>query len=156
MFKAQGIIGVALALVFTASASADVVTFWKTNTCPSFGLTKPALASVRGVMEAPVEIDSFTGEVISVGGPFCNVGQASQTTPSTVKPFTVFNARIVPRIGKTLNATFVCVVCQYPNKVIFIGGAMPAVSISALAFLGGGLAMLGLARLRRRQAQTTG
>lgn len=156
MFKAQGIVGLALALVFTASASADMVTFWKTNTCPVFGLNKPAIASVRGVMEAPVEIGSFTGEVISVGGPFCNVGEASQTAPSNVKTLTVFNARIVPVFKKTPNETFVCVVCQYPNKIVFLGAAMPAVSISALAFLGGGLAMLGLARLRRRQAQTTG
>ena len=156
MFKAQGIIGVALALVFTASASADMVTFWKTNTCPVFGLDKPAIAAVRGVMEAPVVTESLAGPVISVGGPFCNVGAQSQTNVGILKPFTVFNARIVPLIGKTPNATFLCVVCQYPNKVIFWGAAMPAVSISALAFLGGGLAMLGLARLRRRQVKTTG
>ena len=155
MFKAQASIGAALALLLTASASADMVTFWKTTDCPNIGL-KQAIAAVRGVMEAPVVTESPFGSVISVGGPFCNVGPSSQTTPSTVKPFTVFNARIVPVIGKTPNATFVCVVCQYPNKVRFLGEAMPAVSISALAFLGGGLAMLGLARLRRRQVQTTG
>lgn len=154
MFKAQGIVGVALALVVTASASADMVTFWKTTDCPNIG-TKEAISAVRGVMEAPVVTESLVG-VISVGGPFCNVGANSQFAPSSVKPFRVFNASIVPVIGTSPDDVFLCVVCQYPNKVIFIGGAMPAVSISALAFLGGGLAMLGLARLRRRQAQTTG
>ncbi len=156
MFKAQGIVGVALALVFTASASADMVTFWKTNTCPVFGLTKPAIASVRGVMEAPVVTESLAGPVISVGGPFCNVGANSQINLGINKPFTVFNANIVPVFQPKGGATFACVVCQYPNKISFLGEAMPAVSIPALAFIGGGLAMLGLARLRRRQAQTTG
>ncbi len=155
MFKAQGSIGVALALVVTASASADMVTFWKTTDCPNIG-TKEAISAVRGVMEAPVVTESFIGPVISVGGPFCNVGFNSETILASVKSFTVFNASIVPTGVVQPDETFACVVCQYPNKVIFIGGAMPAVSISALAFLGGGLAMLGLARLRRRQAQTTG
>lgn len=155
MFKAQGIVGVALALVFTASASADMVTFWKTTDCPNFG-TKQAISAVRGVMEAPVVTESFIGPVISVGGPFCNVGANTQTTPGVLKPFTVFNASIVPVFMPKGGATFACVVCQYPNKTVPFGAAMPAVSISALAFLGGGLAMLGLARLRRRQAQTTG
>ncbi len=155
MFKAQASIGAALALLLTASASADMVTFWKTTTCPVFGLTKPALASLKGVMEAPVVTESAALNVISVGGPFCNVGANSQFAPSSVKPFRVFNASIVPVIGTSPDDVFVCVVCQYPNKVIFWGAAMPAVSISALAFLGGGLAMLGLARLRRRQVQTT-
>ncbi len=157
MFKAQGIIGVGLALVFTASASADIVTFWKTLECPDFGGLKPAIAREAGVMEAPVVTDSFIGPVISVGGPFCNVGGAFQTTPGISKPFTVFNASIVPVIQPVPpGATFSCIVCQYPNKVRFLGEAMPAVSISALAFLGGGLAMFGLVRLRRRQAPTTG
>ena len=156
MFKAQGIVGVALALVFTASASADMVTFWKTTDCPVFGLDKPAIAAVRGVMEAPVVTEGIIGPVISVGGPFCNVGPSSQTAPAAVKRFKVFNASIVPVIGASPDDVFLCVVCQYPNKVIFWGAATPAVSISALAFLGGGLAMLGLARLRRRQVKTTG
>ena len=154
MFKAQASIGAALALLVTASASADVVTFWKTNTCPPLSLSKPAIGAVRGVMEAPVVTDAFN--VISVGGPFCNVGATSQTQPGILKPFTVFNASIVPVIQPSGGITFACVVCQYPNKTVPLGAAMPAVSISALAFLGGGLAMLGLARLRRRQAQTTG
>lgn len=156
MFKAQGIVGVALALVFTASASADMVTFWKTLECPDFGGLKPAIGRIAGVMEAPVVTEPFFGPVISVGGPFCNVGGDFPTTPGVLKPFTVFNASIVPVLVPPGGATFSCVVCQYPNKVRFLGEAMPAVSISALAFLGGGLAMLGLARLRRRQAQTTG
>ena len=156
MFKAQGIVGVALALVVTASASADMVTFWKTTDCPVFGLDKPAIAAVRGVMEAPVVTDSLIGPVISVGGPFCNVGAQSQTNAGILKPFTVFNASIVPVFQTPEGQTFACVVCQYPNKIMFLGEAMPAVSISALAILGGGLAMLGLARLRRRQAKTTG
>ena len=156
MFKAQASIGAALALLLTASASADMVTFWKTTDCPVFGLDKPAIAAVRGVMEAPVVTESAALNVISVGGPFCNVGQSSQTASAAVKRFRVFNASIVPVIAKTPNETFLCVVCQYPNKVIFWGAATPAVSISALAFLGGGLAMLGLARLRRRQVKTTG
>ena len=156
MFKAQASIGAALALVFTASASADMVTFWKTFECPDFQGTKPAISAVKGVMEAPVVTEGFLGPVISVGGPFCNVGPSSQTTPGILKPFTVFNASIVPVFQTPEGITFACVVCQYPNKVRFLGEAMPAVSISALAFLGGGLAMLGLARLRRRQVQTTG
>ncbi len=154
MFKAQASIGAALALLLTASASADMVTFWKTTDCPNFGL-KEAISAVRGVMEAPVVTESFLGPVISVGGPFCNVGGVSPTTTGVLKPFTVFNASIVPVIQTPEGLTFACVVCQYPNKVRFLGEAMPAVSISALAFLGGGLAMLGLARLRRRQVQTT-
>ncbi len=156
MFKVQGGIGAALALLITASASADVVTFWKTNTCPPLSLSKPAIGAVRGVMEAPVVTEPLFGPVISVGGPFCNVGANSQTQPGILKPFTVFNASIVPVIQTPEGITFACVVCQYPNKTIPFGAAMPAVSISILAFLGGGLAMLGLARLRRRQAQTTG
>ena len=154
--KARGIAGAAFVLLLSASASGDVVTFWKTNQCPDFQGTKPALAFEKGVMEAPVVVESLIGPVISVGGPLCNVGANSQTTPGILKPFTVFNASIVPVFQTPEGLTFACVVCQYPNKVIFWGAAMPAVSISALAFLGGGLAMLGLARLRRRQAQTTG
>ena len=155
--KAQGIAGAAFALLLSASASADIVTFWKTTECPDFQGTKPALAAEKGVMEAPVVTESFLGPVISVGGPFCNVGPSSDTVSGILKPFRVFNASIVPVVQPVPpGVTFACMVCQYPNKVMFFGAGMPAVSISALAFLGGGLAMFGLARLRRRQAQTTG
>ncbi len=155
--KARGIAGAAFVLLVSASASADIVTFWKTTECPDFGGLKPAIAREKGVMEAPVVTESFLGPVISVGGPFCNVGPSSDTVSGILKPFRVFNASIVPVVQPVPpGATFSCIVCQYPNKVRFLGEAMPAVSISALAFLGGGLAMLGLARLRRRQARTTG
>ena len=153
MFKAQASIGAALALLVTASASADMITFWKTTQCPEFD-GKLALGRQVGTMEAPVSVNLNR---FSVGGPYCNL---FLTTPDTFSPGqklkSVTNANIEPQPSPGVGFAWDCVVCQYPNKVIFLGAAMPALSISALAFLGGGLAMLGLARLRRRQAQTTG
>ncbi len=152
MFKAQASIVAALALLVTASASADMVTFWKTTQCPDFG-GKLALARQVGTMEAPVVLE--LNRIISTGGAYCNLDVTEDTRSLPQKNRSVTNANISTSPSPQFDA-WDCVVCQYPNKVIFLGAAMPAVSITALAFLGGGLAMLGLARLRRRQAQTTG
>lgn len=150
--KARGITGAAFALLLSASASADMVTFWKTIDCPKFG-TKLAIARQIGTMEAPVNIDA-NFNVISVGGPYCNLVVTPDTLGVPQKFLVVTNASIVPIIGP-VDSAWDCVVCQYPNKTIPFGVGMPGVSMSAVGFVGGGLAMLGLARLRRRQMKTT-
>ena len=53
------LVGAACMAFCTTTASADIVTFWKTDTCPDFGGQKVAIASEVGRMEAPW--DSFAG-----------------------------------------------------------------------------------------------
>lgn len=149
--KARGIVGAAFALLLSASASADMVTFWKTNVCPDFN-GKLAIARQTGTMEAPVVVD-VEGAVFSVGGAYCNLDADADTQGQAQKPLAVTNASIWPYpfgIG-----AWDCVVCQYATKTIALGVGMPALSMSAVVFVSGGLAMLGLARLRRRQMKTT-
>lgn len=149
--KARGMAGAAVALLLSASASADMITFWKTDKCPVFG-PKAALFWFTGTMEAPVNV-STTGSIISVGGPYCNL-DGLDTTGLAQKTLRVTNASIVPSSGMVVGA-WDCVVCQYPNKTVPLGVGMPGLSMSAVVFVSGGLAMLGLARLRRRQMKTT-
>lgn len=148
--KARGMAGAAFALLLSASASADMITFWKTDECPDFG-GKLALASQVGSMEAPVNV-STTGNVISVGGAYCNLDVTLDTIGTQQKTLRVRNASITEPM---LIGAWNCVVCQYPNKTIPLGVGMPGLSMSAVVFVSGGLAMLGLARLRRRQMKTT-
>lgn len=149
--KARGIAGAAFALLLSASASADMITFWKTDKCPVFG-PKIALFWFTGTMEAPVNI-STSGNIISVGGPYCNLDGLDTVGPPQ-KELIVTNASIWPKDPVVIGA-WDCVVCQYPNKTMPFGVGMPGVSMSAVVFVSGGLAMLGLARLRRRQMKTT-
>ena len=149
--KARGMAGAAFALLLSASASADMITFWKTTDCPVF-LNKEAIDSQRGTMEAPVNV-STGGNVISVGGPYCHLDVSPEAFGVAQKPLAITNASIW-RSGPALGP-WACVVCQYPNKTIPLGFGMPGLSMSAVVFVSGGLAMLGLARLRRRQMKTT-
>ena len=150
--KARGMAVAAFALLLSASASADMMTFWKTDKCPVFGL-KIALFGLAGTMEAPVNV-STSGNVISVGGPYCNLDVTLDTVGPPQKPLVVTNASIWPFNPMVIGA-WDCVVCQYPNKTVPFGVGMPGLSMSAVVFVSGGLAMLGLARLRRRQMKTT-
>ena len=60
----------ACVLFCTATASAEIVTFWKTNECPNFGGAKIAKASEVGKMEVPIrtflDFTNFAG--IGIGG----------------------------------------------------------------------------------------
>ncbi len=148
--KARGMAGAAFALLLSASASADMITFWKTVECPDFD-GKSAIGRQPGTMEAPVNV-STGGNVISVGGAYCNLVVTPDTIGSAQKTLRVTNANIV---NPMVIGAWDCVVCQYPNKTIPLGFGMPGLSMSAVVFVSGGLAMLGLARLRRRQMKTT-
>ena len=148
----RAMVAAVFATLLATSASADMVTFWKTTQCPEFN-GKLALARQAGTMEAPVILGQDINAPISVGGPYCNITELQDTTSPQQKPLSVNNASIIPAFIDP--GAWDCVVCQYPNKVIFIGAGMPAVSLTALAFVGGGLATFGLIRLRRRQTNAT-
>lgn len=147
----RAMVAAVFATLLSTSASADTVTFWKTIQCPEFN-GKFALARQAGTMEAPVVLDPLVvaPTPISTGGPYCNLDEVGDTTSPPAKFIRITNASVGPRIQTPAGDAWDCVICQYPNKVIFIGAGMPAVSLTALAFLGGGLATFGLIRLRRR------
>ena len=116
--------GAACVLFCTETASANFVTFWKTDTCPSFGGLKKAVAWEVGIMQAPVfqqEQTTITsgGELgclectagvgagigigIGVGGAHCVLDSANIAAVLTngTKGRRVFNAEIL--VDETLD-----------------------------------------------------
>ena len=113
----------------TATASAEIHTFWKTDVCPDFGIGKMAKGFELGVMQAPIgnlevnvgrcvgticvggldagqpcppfECQSATVKAANgVGGPFCDLDVATKVTPGFgPKAASVFNANIVHNEG---------------------------------------------------------
>lgn len=145
----------ACVVLFTATASADIIVVWKTSVCPNFGAKTP-IASVGGIMQAAVD---GAGGLAGVGGVFCDVAPVGGklTGGAGPKQFKVFNADIVaapgdePGPGVVPGDAYVCAYCQYPDKVIQFQ-AIPALSLLGTAILMGGLLTACLYELRKRRA----
>ena len=148
----------ACVVLCTATASADIVTFWKTDVCPDFGGMKVAIASEVGSMQAPVNREvplatQIDASVSGVGAPFCVLDSLPVATidgPGQ-KALNVYNANIVFNSSDPLvdGDLYRCVVCQYEDKVI---QAIPALSLLGTAILMGGLLTACLYELRKRRA----
>ena len=146
----------ACALCVSAPASAELITMWKTTDCPVLPDKGAATSSIVGVMQAPIVLQSPSGPVISVGGPFCDLITATKSSTFLgVKTWKVHNADVVASAGDpgTANPGEVwdCVLCSYSSAV---GNQFPTVSALGTAILLGGLLTAAVYELRRRQARS--
>ncbi|MEE8287423.1 MAG: hypothetical protein V3R72_12065 [Gammaproteobacteria bacterium] len=146
-YSIRGLLACAVIMAVTSSAAADIHTFWKRDNCP-FLNGKAPLAELLGSMEVPFHPGNPAIPVDVIGGPYCNLFDADTVPP--VKARGVGNRFVGPN---AVEASWACVVCQYPDRVIFIGAATPALSLSAATFVGGVLATIALIRLRKRQTE---
>ncbi len=148
--------GVVCMLFSTTSASAEWVTFWKTNECPQIaGLG--VNAELGGVIQAAMALGvPPEANPISVGGVFCDIALADDSTepfPDGHKAFSVLNADVVmhggdaPHPNAIPGDVWTCVQCNYSKP----DGAFPALSALGTAVLIGGLLTAGIYEIRRRQ-----
>jgi hypothetical protein len=143
--------GVGVAILWSGAASADIETFYKTDVCPNFGGLKPPIAMEVGTMEVATSLTTTEG----VGGPFCNLlSLPKRAAFIPMKALAVANAQAIVNPGDIVDPpgvpgdTWLCVVCQYEDKV----AAHPALSVFGTALLMGGLVTAMLYELRRRQS----
>jgi hypothetical protein len=147
----------ACALGFAWPASAELIYMWKTTDCPVLPDKGAATSSIVGVMQAPIVLQSPTGPVISVGGPFCDLITATKSSTFLgVKTWKVHNADIVASPGDPGSANpgevWDCVLCNYAAGT---GNQFPTVSVLGTAILLGGLLTAAVYELRRRQSRAT-
>lgn len=142
-FFLTGAAGVAFC---AATASADIHTFWKADTCPDFGGTKTAIGAEVGVMESVLfSKDPLTGG-IGAGGAFCVLDSIPRVTiplGKNAKGIFVLNADVlIAVIGEQLR----CVVCQYEDKI-----GIPAMSLLGTIILMAGLLTAGAYQIGKKQ-----
>jgi hypothetical protein len=118
---------------------------------------KTAIASEVGVMEAPADFETFQG----IGGPFCVLDSTPRVSipMPEIKAFKIHNAVIWANPGDEggiPDETWVCVVCQYEDKVVLVKSqSIPTVSALGTAILLGGLMTAAIYRIRRKQGEAT-
>jgi len=142
-------------LFYSATASADIYTFWKTNECPKVP-DKKLQHEMPGIMEAP-GTTAQGGVALDVGGAFCTLLNHPLTSVAGLEPkLTVFKYPVRVAIedvhaGKALREgeIYNCVVCWYTETIV----GLPTLSALGTAMLIGGLLTAVIIQVRRRQVQ---
>ena len=144
--------GAACVLFCAETASADIVTFWKTDTCPILGGVKVAIASEVGVMQAAGTPS------LGAGGVFCVLNNANleHSSVNKIKSAALENSDLDVNpndkcrddttgviescfddgVSTTGTHVWLCAVCQYRDKI--------TVNIPTISLLGTIILMAGL------------